>query len=731
MSVLSETNCHDTAVLHNGNGEHSVTADEHLSLESVITTSELSRRSSRLPDYEAENRALVCLAEKMATSPRSVLQQLVETALKLCQAHSAGISILEEENGRKIFRWHAVAGQWSGYLGGTMPREISPCGTVLDRNAIQLMEHPERHFPFPPEVAPSVVEVLLIPFHVAQKPVGTIWVIAHDESRQFDAEDARIMQNLGKFASSAYQILASLDAVNVQVAERNHVEETLRESERQFREMIDALPVAIYTTDAEGRLTHYNRAAVEFSGRTPELGTDHWCVSWKLYHADGTPLPHDKCPMAIALKEGRAVRGVEAIAERPDGKRIWFMPFPTPLRDAEGKIVGGINMLLDITERKRAEQAGAWLSAIVDSSDDAIISKDLNGIIASWNKTAERIFGYTAQEVIGQPVTILIPRDRLSEEPHILDQIKRGERVDHYETLRVRKDGSPINISLTISPVKDSAGRIVGVSKIARDITDRKHAEASLRAAHDLLSDRAKQLEQLVQERTAKLRETITELESFSYSITHDMRAPLRAMQRYASLVQEQSAAQLSPEAGEYLARIMASAGRLDQLITDVLSYSQVARSELKVSVVDVDRLLRDILTSYTAFQAPDAHISIDGKLPPVLGNEAALTQCISNLLSNAVKFVRPSLPPHVRIFHTQDDSRVSICFEDHGIGIDPESHQRIFGIFQRESAKYEGTGIGLAIVKKAVERMGGTVSLISELGKGSTFCLHLRRADT
>jgi len=149
----------------------------------------------------------------------------------------------------------------------------------------------------------------------------------------------------------------------------------LRESERRFRAMIDALPMAIYTTDAEGRITHFNPAAVEFSGRAIELGTDRWCVSWKLYHADGTPMPHGECPMAIALKVGRAVRGEEAIMERPDGTRRWFAPYPTPLRDSEGRIVGGINMLVDITERKQAEMTTASLAAIVESSDDAIISK--------------------------------------------------------------------------------------------------------------------------------------------------------------------------------------------------------------------------------------------------------------------------------------------------------------------------------------------------------------------
>jgi PAS domain S-box-containing protein len=269
---------------------------------------------------------------------------------------------------------------------------------------------------------------------------------------------------------------------------QKRTEAQLRENERRFREMIDALPAAIYTTDAEGRLTHFNPAAVELSGRVPELGTERWCVTWKLFRPDGTPLPHDECPMAVALKEGRIVDGVEAIAERPDGKRVWFTPYPRPLRDAKGKMVGGINMLVDITERKRAERASGLLAAIVDSSDDAIVSKNLDGVITSWNNSAERLFGYTAEEAIGQHIRLIVPRDRWHEEAMILERLKRGERVEHFETVRVRKDGRTLDISLTISPVKDTAGTIVGTSKVARDITERKRVEQAL-AERALLLD--------------------------------------------------------------------------------------------------------------------------------------------------------------------------------------------------------------------------------------------------
>jgi PAS domain S-box-containing protein len=242
-------------------------------------------------------------------------------------------------------------------------------------------------------------------------------------------------------------------------------------------DIFQALPEAVYTTDASGKITFYNEAAAALWGTRPQLGTAEFCGSWKLYWPDGSPLPHDECPMAQTLREARPIRGQEAIAERSDGTRVSFLPFPTPIFDAGGHLIGAVNMLVDLTDRAILDEDSQKLAAIVESSDHAILSKDLTGRITSWNSGAERLFGYTAAEAIGNQVTMLIPLDRHSEETDILARIRRGERVDHYETIRRRKDGTLVEISLTVSPVRGRDGRIIGASKIAQNITQRRRAE--------------------------------------------------------------------------------------------------------------------------------------------------------------------------------------------------------------------------------------------------------------
>ncbi len=258
------------------------------------------------------------------------------------------------------------------------------------------------------------------------------------------------------------------------------------------KQVLEALPVPVYMTNGDGDLTYYNQAAADFWGHRPELNSSRWCGSWRLFWPDGRPMRHDECPMAIALTEGREMRGVEAVAERPDGSRVPFMPYPTLLRDDDGRIVGAINMLVDIAERKNGHVESAQLAAIVEGSDDAIVSKTLDGIITSWNAGASRILGYSADEMVGQPILRIIPPELLDEERSILARLRKGERIDHFDTVRLTKDGRRVNVSLTVSPLRDARGTIVGASKIARDITDRKQAESLQTLLFEELNHRVK-----------------------------------------------------------------------------------------------------------------------------------------------------------------------------------------------------------------------------------------------
>jgi len=256
--------------------------------------------------------------------------------------------------------------------------------------------------------------------------------------------------------------------------------------------LLQSLPVAVYMTDVEGRITFFNEAAVRLWGQEPTMGLTQWCGSWKLYWPDGRPMPHADCPMALSVKRGEAVRGVEAVIERRDGSRVRFMPYPNPLKDETGSVSGALNVLVEVSQPRDTELEAARLAAIVSSSDDAIVSKTLDGIITSWNAAAHRIFGYAPEEMIGQHITRIIPQELRSEEEMIIARLRRGERIDHFDTVRVGKSGNRVHLSITVSPIRDSSGRIVGASKVARDVSDRKRYEELQRTLFDELNHRVK-----------------------------------------------------------------------------------------------------------------------------------------------------------------------------------------------------------------------------------------------
>jgi PAS domain S-box-containing protein len=349
--------------------------------------------------------------------------------------------------------------------------------------------------------------------------------------------------------------------------------------------------------------------------------------------------------------------------------------------------------------------------------------------ITDANPFMKELLGYTHDELLGKELwEIGLLKDEEASRA-AFRELKQKHTI-RYEDLPLRaKTGKHHEVEF-VSNLYEEDGRIVIQCNI-RDITERKAAEVALSGAKDEISRHVAQLEQVVQERTVQLRETIGELEAFSYSISHDMRAPLRAMQSYAQFLVDEYGSKLDEQGINYLTQIMRSAVRMDRLIQDVLSYTRILHPPLPMEPLDLDRLVRDLIATYPHPLPIQPRIQIHGKLPTVIGNEALLTQCVSNLLSNGVKFVSPGITPCLDISAEQvGDSLVRVWFKDNGIGIAPENHERIYRLFERIHAAtdYEGTGLGLTIVHKAVERMGGQVGFESELGQGTRFWLQFKQ---
>lgn len=363
-------------------------------------------------------------------------------------------------------------------------------------------------------------------------------------------------------------------------------------------------------------------------------------------------------------------------------------------------------LLQHLIVQRGATELQQRLAAIVESSDDAIISKSLEGIIQSWNRGAQRIFGYTPEEVIGKHISVLAPPDRVDEIPQILARIARGERVENYKTNRRTKDGRVLTVSLTVSPILDASGAIVGASKIARDITELERHRKALEDAN-----------------AALLRSNL-DLQQFAYSASHDLREPLRMVSTYAAMLQRKFSVELGQTGDEYVRYIVEGASRMQRLMEDLLAFTRASVMEQsEPGELDSNVALDLALENLDSAIRESGAVIARGSLPVVRMHQFQLQQVFQNLIGNAIRY-RSEQPLQIHIAAEGSGKDWLFCIQDNGIGIDPQYKEQVFGMFKRlhSAADYPGTGMGLAICQRIVERAGGRIWVESQLGRGSTF---------
>jgi PAS domain S-box-containing protein len=657
-----------------------------------------------------------------------------------------------------------------------------------------------------------------------------------------NAEEREHILNTGlelRVAERTSELNAANGQLVSEVSERQQIEDKLRTSLKDVNDLRTALDehAIVAITDPQGRITFVNDkfCAISKYSREELLGQDHRIINSgehpKAFFTD----------LWTTILGGRVWHG-EIKNQAKDGSFYWVDTTIVPFLDDQGNPRQYVAIRADITERKLAGEATARLAAIVESSEDAIIGKDLNGMVGTWNKSAEKIFGYTAAEMIGTPITRLIPPDRRDEEERVLAMVKQGQATEHFQTVRLAKDGRLVDIAMTVSPIKDAAGHVTGASKVARDITGSLRTETALgaselryrrlfesakdgilildaqtgmvvdvnpflikalgfsheeflskaiwelgffkdiwaneekfaelkdkeyvrydhlpletsdghrievefvsnvylvngskviqcnvrdvtarREAEEALRQLNASLEQRVIERTTQLEAVNRDLESFSYSVSHDLRAPLRAISGFSKIVLEEHSAALDGDGLRYLHLVGKSAQQMDQLIDDLLTFSRTGRQALTVRTVNTTDVVNACLTDLHDLQE-NRNVTINiGALPDCEGDASLLKQVWLNLLANALKYTRKRDAAVITIGSGRENGTDSFFVQDNGAGFDMKYADKLFGVFQRLhlADDYEGTGVGLALVQRIVQRHGGRVWTNAKLNVGATF---------
>lgn len=692
-------------------------------LESILCTEELRCRPSRPPDHEKENRALVKLVSALADSPATIFQTLADTILEITQCDSAGLSLLTRDGktpdvcGQRFY-WPAIAGMWNPHVGGGTPRNFGPCGDVLDQNRTLLFTHFERRYPYLMPVFPAAEECLLVPFHVAGEAVGTIWGIMHSDRRKFDAEDDRIMDSLGKFASSAYQALKHIEDLKIQVSEREKAEAEVRELakglEAKVRRLVEANVVGIVMWNLEGAITGANDAflrMVQYDREDLASGRVRW--------TDLTPAEwraHDE--QALADLEATGIfQPFEKEYVRKDGSRV-----PVLLGGAlfEGNGNEGVAFVLDLSDQKRAERAlrrsETFLAEGQRLGQIGSFSWHVAADQVTWSEQLYRIYEFE----IGVPVTLEMIASRVHpEDVSLLEKMKAVHGAGHgangfeWQYRLMMPDHSVKYLHAVGHVTRDENGQIEYVAAV-QDVTARRRAEEALDKARAEFTHVAR----------------VTSLGVLTASIAHELNQPLSGIITNANTGLRMLAANPPDVDGarETARRTIRDGNRAAEVIARLRDI--FTKKAPTTEALDLNEATREVIAlSSSELQRNQIVVQSElaDNLPTISGDRIQLQQVIVNLVRNASDaMVGTRDRPRQLLIRTEreDGDRVRVVVRDTGMGFDEQSMDKLFDAFY--TTKRDGMGIGLSVSRSIVERHRGRLWAQPNEGPGATFAFSI-----
>ena len=665
-----------------------------------------------LSDLEARNAELEAARDTLEERVRERSAELELTNRRLCQQideHLYTVEALQESEARlnisqrlsKVGGWEYDIASGKSFWTEELYRihELSPdAGVDLIQESLKC---------YRPEDRPAILDAfrgaieraetydLEFPFTTARgKP---LWVRMTAEPVCTEGKVVRVAGNL------------------MDITERKRADDALRASEEKYRSLIEKLQTAVVVHAADTRIVTCNAVAQLLLGLTEDqlLGKTSIDSDWHFFREDRTVMPLEEYPVNQVLATRRPLKNFMVGVHRPgNAEDVWVMVNANPVFGTENRIEEIVVTFLDVTERLRDQEKITHLASIVESSGDAIIGKRLDETIVSWNRGAERTYGYTSAEIVGRPISILVPPELQDELATIMERLKRGEGVEHLETTRLRKDGQTINVALTISPMRDATGRVIGASTIARDITERRQSEAEREAR--------------------RVAEASNQAKSeFLANMSHEIRTPMNAILGMSHLALQSG---LNSQQYNYVQKVHRSAESLLGIINDILDFSKIEAGHLDVEHIPFDLGdVMDSLANLLCMKADEKGLELVFDLPPdlptaLVGDPSRLGQVLINLGNNAVKFTeRGEVIVGVEVI-ARDATSMRLRFEvsDTGIGITAKERQRLFKPFSQAdsstSRRFGGTGLGLAISHHLVRMMDGELHVESTPGRGSRF---------